>query len=79
MADSLYAFAQSSESREAGLRSRAAAAEIGWYREKAAGARLDAALEEAEGLVAQVRWKWGWCVHGAVFFFVGIAGRCVGF
>eukprot|EP00752_Nemacystus_decipiens_P009229 g8244.t1 len=54
VADSLYAFAQSAESREASLRSRAAAAEAGWYREKAAGARRDAALQEAEGLVAQI-------------------------
>eukprot|EP00903_Cladosiphon_okamuranus_P014395 g13363.t1 len=54
VADSLYAFAQSAEAREASLRSRAAAAENGWSRERAAGARRDAALEEAEGLVAQI-------------------------
>lgn len=55
VADSLYAFAQSAEFREASLRSRAAAAEYAVCRERAAVRRREAALEEAEGLVAQVR------------------------
>ncbi|CAM9199405.1 unnamed protein product, partial [Scytosiphon promiscuus] len=54
VADSLYAFAQSAEAREADLRSRAAAAESAVCRERVAGARRAAALEEAEGLVSQI-------------------------
>ncbi|CAM9935319.1 unnamed protein product [Pylaiella littoralis] len=54
VADSLYAFAQSAESREVDLRSRAVAAENAVCRERAAGARRAAALEEAEGMVAQI-------------------------
>lgn len=54
VADALFAFAQSAEAREADLRERAGAAEAAAWRERATGGRRAAALEEAEGLVAQV-------------------------
>lgn len=54
VADALYAFAQSAETREADLRNRAEVAEACAARERSAGKRRDTALAEADGLVAQV-------------------------
>lgn len=68
VADALYAFAQSAEARESGLRSRALAAEGVSHRERVAGGRHASALEEAEGLVSQVRMSSEAFFSGVIFF-----------